>query len=179
MSRVRSFPPVSAPDATRLILGSMPGARSLAENQYYAHPQNAFWRIAGALFDFDPAQPYAQRCEALRTAGVALWDVLGECVRPGSLDSAIVEASIAANDFAGFLTAHPSIRLICFNGAKAEQSFTRHVLAQLSPRHRDIPRHRLPSTSPAHAGMRFETKLAQWQSVLGDPAKAPADTPPR
>lgn len=179
MSRVRSFAPVSAPDATRLILGSMPGALSLADAQYYAHPQNAFWRIAGALFDFDPALPYAQRCDALRAAGVALWDVLGECVRPGSLDSAIVEASIEANDLAGFLDAHPSIRLICFNGAKAEQSFARHVLPHVSERHRSIPRHRLPSTSPAHAGMRFDAKLACWRAVLLPPAALPNDCAPR
>lgn len=179
MSRIQSFAPVSAPDATRLILGSMPGARSLAEHQYYAHPQNAFWRIVGALFHFDSALPYDQRCDALRMAGVALWDVLGECVRPGSLDSAIIEASIAANDFAGFLDMHRSIRLICFNGAKAEQSFTRHVLPTLPARHRDIPRHRLPSTSPAHAGMRFEAKLARWQAVLGRLGDDPSGIAPR
>jgi len=175
VSPVQSFAPVSAPDATRLILGSMPGARSLADAQYYAHPQNVFWRIAGALFEFDSALPYAERCEALRTARVALWDVLRECVRPGSLDSAIVETSIEPNDLAGFLDAHPAIQLICFNGAKAEQSFSRHVLPRLSDRHRDIPRHRLPSTSPAHAGMDFETKLARWQTVLKPRAPASRD----
>ncbi len=171
MTRVFSFPPVSAPDATVLILGSMPGKRSLAENQYYAHPQNTFWRIVGTVFDFDPALPYAQRCDALRAAGVALWDVLGECERPGSLDSNIVEETIAPNDFAGFLATHPHIGAICFNGAKAEQSFLRHVLPGLNDTQRAIPRHRLPSTSPAHAGMRFEEKLASWREALTQPCR--------
>lgn len=166
MTRAQSFAPLARPEASRLILGSMPGARSLADNQYYAHPLNAFWPIMGRLFDFDPALPYTERCAALGRAGIALWDVLGECIRPGSLDSAIVEASIIPNDLPGFLAAHPHIRLIGFNGGKAEQSFERHVLAQLSPAQQAITRRRLPSTSPAFAGMRFEAKLAAWREVL-------------
>lgn len=166
MTRIQCFAPVSAPDATRLVLGSMPGKRSLTEHQYYAHPQNAFWRIMGALLGFDPAIPYAKRCQALTRAGIALWDVLGECERPGSLDADIVEASIQPNDFAGFLTAHPRIEAIYFNGAKAEQSFMRHVHPDLSDPQRSIARTRLPSTSPAHAGMRFDDKLAHWRNVL-------------
>jgi len=166
VTRIQSFAPVSAPDATRLVLGSMPGKRSLAEHQYYAHPQNAFWRIMGALLAFDPAMPYAERCQALTRAGIALWDVLGECERPGSLDADIVEASVQPNNFAGFLTGHPRIEAIYFNGAKAEQSFMRHVLPGLNKHHEHIRRTRLPSTSPAHAGMRFDDKLAHWRNAL-------------
>lgn len=166
MSRIKSFAPVSAPNATCLILGSMPGKRSLAEHQYYAHPQNAFWRIMSALLGFDPTLPYAARCSALTGAGIALWDVLGECERHTSLDADIVEASIQPNDLPGFLKTHPRIEIIAFNGAKAEQSFGRHVVPSLDEARRDIPRTRLPSTSPAHAGMRFDVKLAVWREAL-------------
>ena len=166
MTRIQSFAPVSAPDATRLVLGSMPGKRSLAEHQYYAHPQNAFWRIMGAVLGFDPAMTYTERCQALTGAGIALWDVLGECERHSSLDADIVEASIQPNDFACFLAGHPRIGAIYFNGTKAEQSFTRHVLPGLSARLTSLPRTRLPSTSPAHAGMRFDAKLACWREAL-------------
>ncbi|WP_227814071.1 DNA-deoxyinosine glycosylase [Nitrogeniibacter aestuarii] len=170
MTRIQSFAPVSAPDATRLILGSMPGKRSLAEDQYYAHPQNAFWRIVATVFGFDPELPYPERCHALLNARVALWDVLGECERHSSLDSDIVETSIRANDFSGFFAAHPHITAIVFNGAKAEQSFVRHVLPGLGEPSASIPRMRLPSTSPAHAGMRFEAKLALWRTALSTAA---------
>jgi len=166
VTRIHSFAPVSTPNATCLILGSMPGKRSLAEQQYYAHPQNAFWRILGTILDFDPAQPYPRRCRALTDAGIALWDVLGECERHTSLDADIVEASIRPNDFNASLAAHPHIHAIFFNGAKAEQSFARHVLPGLNEEHASMPRTRLPSTSPAHAGMRFDTKLAHWREAL-------------
>lgn len=167
MSYVQSFPPLAGPDARLLILGSMPGRRSLAEQQYYAHPHNAFWPIMAALFGFAPGAPYAERCAALTAAGIAVWDVLAACTRASSLDSDIVESSIVPNDFASFFDAHPRIEGIYFNGAKAETSFLKHVLPTLSDAHLAIPRHRrLPSTSPAHAGLRFDAKLAVWQRAI-------------
>ena len=167
MSFVHSFAPVADATATRLILGSMPGKRSLAEQQYYAHPHNAFWPIMAELFGFEVTAPYAERCAALSAAGVAVWDVLAACTRESSLDSDIVEASIVPNDFAGFLNAHPGIQAIYFNGAKAERSFNTHVLPTLSEAHAAITRHRrLPSTSPAHAGLRFDAKLDAWQRAI-------------
>ncbi|HPV23953.1 MAG TPA: DNA-deoxyinosine glycosylase, partial [Casimicrobium sp.] len=96
--RITSFPPLIAPNATRLILGSMPGVASLAAAQYYAHPQNAFWRIMGAVAGFDAALSFDERVAELARAGVALWDVLAACERSGSLDSAIARKSEVAND---------------------------------------------------------------------------------
>ena len=166
MSDIHSFAPVADATARVLILGSMPGGRSLQLQQYYGHPHNAFWKIMGALCGFDPAStPYPARLAALQARGIALWDVLASCVRPGSLDSSIVDTTMVPNDFAGFLAAHPRIERVCFNGAKAEAVFRRLVLPTLDKAH-PLRTVRLPSTSPAHAGMALAAKLAAWRAAV-------------
>lgn len=161
---VESFPPIALPDARLLILGSMPGVASLHAGQYYAHPQNRFWKILGEILGFDPASPYPQRVASLQEAGIALWDVLASCHRPGSLDADIHAASAVANDLPGFLTSHPGIKRICFNGATAESLFRRHVSPRLGDR--KIETLRLPSSSPANASIPPQQKLAAWSDAL-------------
>ena len=161
MSRVESFPPIASEKSRVLILGSMPGEASLKAGQYYALPRNAFWRIMGELFGAGPQLPYEQRVERLGRAGVALWDSLHSCVRPGSLDASITDED--ANDFAAFFAKYPRIKHIYFNGAKAETTFRQRVLPTL-PNDR-YALSRLPSTSPAHASMAFEAKLQAWSVV--------------
>ncbi len=165
MMRVSSFDPIEKSTSRVLILGSMPGKVSLRAAQYYAHPQNAFWKILGGLFDFAPNSPYESRITCLRDRGIALWDVMQSCVRESSLDSNIEESSIIANPFGDFLAVHPKIQTICFNGAKAEASWRRHVLPTLQEG--DIAYHRLPSTSPANASISYDTKFGAWKSALG------------
>ncbi len=164
--RSRSFPPVSAPDARVLILGSLPGAMSLAMRQYYAQPQNAFWRIMAEIADAGRDVPYEERLERLRAKRIALWDTCEAAERPGSLDSAIVVSSVTPNRFEAFLKRHPEIRGICFNGNTSAKLFERLAVPKLSDAHRVLPRTILPSTSPAHAGMPFELKLARWREVV-------------
>jgi double-stranded uracil-DNA glycosylase len=161
---VESFPPRIGSHCRVLILGSMPGVRSLAAAQYYAHPQNQFWPLMQALFGVERDLPYAQRLRRLNDAGVGLWDVLQGCERRGSLDSDIAPGSEIPNAIPALLQQHAEIRALAFNGGKAEQAFRRHVLAQLPISH-GIQLLALPSTSPAHAGMRAEEKLRRW-SVL-------------
>ena len=162
MARIRSFPPVADTNANVLILGSMPGNESLRQNQYYAHPQNDFWKIMGDLVGATPQLPYAQRLAALKSSGIALWDVLASCVREGSLDADI--RAEAANDFTVFFARHPHITQVFFNGGKAEQCFRKFVQGkQVLP---PLALHRLPSTSPAHAGMRYADKLQAWRVAL-------------
>ena len=166
MTRVASFPPVVGKAPDTLVLGSMPGKASLQAGQYYAHPRNSFWRIIAAIAGFDPAAPYQERLDGLMRARIALWDVLHSCVRPGSADSAIRNGTRVPNDFRAFFHAHSGIRLVCFNGAEAEQSFRRYVLPGLGGR--PIRYLRLPSTSPAYAVLSFEQKLEAWRAALGD-----------
>jgi len=162
MPHIHSFLPVSNADARVLILGSMPGKKSLAQSQYYANPQNAFWKIMGELVGAKPDIPYEGRLRLLKSSGIALWDVLASCERLTSLDSHIREES--ANDFASFFALHPHISQVFFNGSKAEQSFSKFVRDKQS-----LPPLmfcRLPSTSPAHAGMRYEDKLQAWRAAI-------------
>lgn len=165
MAHVRCFPPIENHAARVLVLGSMPGEASLRLRQYYGHPQNAFWKVAAEVLGFDASLPYAQRTAALVQHKVALWDALASCLREGSLDSAIDDTTAVANDFAGFFQSHPHIARVCFNGAKAESVYRKHVLPRLQTRH-VIDYVRLPSTSPAHAGMRFQAKVEAWRVLM-------------
>src|SRR5688572_2776628 len=162
-SHDRCFPPIARRDATTLILGSLPGRKSLEMQQYYAHPHNAFWKLIGTIFDADGPLPYARRVQILTGNRIALWDVLAAAERPGSLDSSIVHRSALVNDFAGFFRAHPRIRRVFFNGRKAEEMYRRFV--QLGPEFAGIQYECLPSTSPAHAGMTFAKKLGRWRVI--------------
>jgi double-stranded uracil-DNA glycosylase len=161
-----AFPPIADTAARVLVLGTLPGRKSLEMGEYYAQKYNSFWRIMGELFGAHPDLPYAERLARLRTRGVAVWDVLAAGEREGSLDSAIVAASIVVNDFNGFFARHPRIGLICFNGNTAASLFRRKVMPSLEPQWAAIEQQSLPSTSPAYAGMRFEQKLARWAAVL-------------
>jgi hypoxanthine-DNA glycosylase len=163
MPPLRSFPPIANTDARLLILGSMPGKESLRQNHYYAHPQNAFWKIMGELVGFDPHLPYEDRLNKLTTAHIAVWDVLASCERESSLDTHIRNEK--ANNFASFFSKHPHITHVFFNGAKAEECFNKFVLGK-----QKLPQlifRRLPSTSPAHAGMRYEGKVELWREAIG------------
>lgn len=141
-----------------LILGSFPSTASLAAQQYYAHPQNLFWRIVGEavgrpLKDME----YPARIAAVQAAGIAIWDVFASCERAGSLDSAIRDA--LPNPLAELEKSAPALRRICFNGRMAAQRI-REVEAM------GYEAQVLPSTSPANAGTPYAEKLARWRAAL-------------
>jgi TDG/mug DNA glycosylase family protein len=164
-AQVQGFPPIASGMPRVLILGTMPGKVSLRERQYYAHPQNAFWRIIGGILGFDPASPYDARVAAVQSAGVAVWDVLKSCIRQSSLDSAIDASSVLPNDFAAFFAEYPRIRRVCFNGAKAEALYLRYVRPRL-PADPEVDYLRLPSTSPANASLPLPEKVRAWQAIV-------------
>jgi double-stranded uracil-DNA glycosylase len=160
------FPPVSSPAARVLVLGSLPGRVSLERGEYYANPQNAFWKIVAARVPDLPTD-YAGRAAALIEQGVALWDVLAAATRSGSLDADIADDAIP-NNFHAFFHTHPHIRLIAFNGATAAKLYERHVIPTLHDAQHSIARETLPSTSGAHASLAFSQKVARWSVLWGD-----------
>lgn len=160
------FPPIEDAAARVLVLGSLPGRKSLEMREYYAQPYNAFWRIMGELVGAGPALEYPARLVRLRAHGVAVWDVLAAGEREGSLDSSIVPERIVVNDFRSFFEHHPQLRLICFNGNTAAGLFKRKVLPGLKPEWTAIERRTLPSTSPAYASQSFAQKLERWRESL-------------
>lgn len=158
MTRKAAFDPVVDSRTRLLILGSLPGDASLKAAQYYAHPQNAFWRLVGGVIGVDlVALPYLDRLEALKAAGVGLWDVIARATRPGSLDGAIRDAEAAdLNTLVGRLS---GVRAVAFNGATAARVGRRILIP--GP---DVSLIDLPSSSPAHTRS-FDSKAEAW-SVL-------------
>ena len=157
MTLKSSFPPVVASNARVLVLGSLPGERSLAERRYYAHPQNQFWALMGPVVRLDlTSMDYEARLDALRAAGIALWDVVARARRNGSADSTIRDA--AANDLPGLLDRLPELRAVAFNGGKA-LSLGRPLIAG-----RDLAVLALPSSSPLHTIGRH-AKQPAWDAI--------------
>lgn len=154
--QLHGLPPVINRSAEVLVLGSFPSVRSLADDEYYANPRNAFWPIMAELFEFDYAAKYSERLAALQSNNLALWDVVRSCRRAGSADAAIEPKTLVINDFDRLFGTYPRITRVYFNGAAAATMFERMVGCPAT-----VTCQRLPSTSPAHAIPRA-AKLAAW-----------------
>jgi TDG/mug DNA glycosylase family protein len=163
------FEPIIGVDSEVLILGSMPSVISLDKAEYYAHSRNCFWWIMSEIYNFDINQSYDQRCELLLQNKIAVWDVLHDCERQGSLDSAIVRNSEVVNDFQKLFLNYTSLTKVIFNGAAAERIFKRYVAKLKVNQSIDFQIekwHRCPSTSPAHASLTKQSKLHSWSLAL-------------
>lgn len=167
LDTLTGFNCVADESAEILILGSMPGVKSLEQRQYYAHPRNAFWKIIEALYHIPAESAYTDRLDLLKKHKVALWDVVHQCVRPGSLDSNIRSASVQVNDFNQLFEYSRNITKVFFNGKKAEELYKKHVLAVAPEALREMQYYQLPSTSPANASMTLEQKMQLWQQLCG------------
>jgi len=157
---LKSFDPIVDDESRVLILGTMPGAESLRQQQYYAHPRNLFWPLIYGIFDQKPEQDYKKRIGFLKSRNIALWDVYKSCRREGSLDSNICDEM--PNDVAGLLNKYPNIKYVFCNGETSEKHFRRFVMPEVK---REIYCMRLPSTSPANASVRTEDKMRMWRCI--------------
>ena len=153
------FPPVIDRATRILILGSFPGVASLRAQQYYAHPRNQFWALLSEVIKQDlPGMAYPERLACLLAHRIGLWDVIADCQRVGSLDTAIRQAQ--PNQFALLRQQCPQLMRVCFNG-KTSGRFA----AQFAAAGYDTLV--LPSSSPANAQLSFAQKLAQWRGIAG------------
>lgn len=159
-ARKSCFAPIANASARVLILGTLPGDQSLRQQQYYAHPQNQFWRILYDCFDETPEDDYAARLRFVEKQGIAIWDVLASAARQGSLDTAIKGG--VPNDFVRFFTDHTHIQAIGFNGLKAHALFAHHFGRGNSALLAEISLTVLPSTSPAATRM-YRDKVKSWR----------------
>ena len=162
---LRGLAPVLPNPLRVLVLGSMPGVKSLTDQQYYAHPRNAFWPIMEDLSGVLASADYAQRCAGLQALGIGLWDVVGRCRRRGSLDSNIDNKSIIINSIDELIKVNNSLKLICLNGAKADELFRNKVLPSLE---QDLVPElvKMPSTSPANASWSQDRKRQVWLETI-------------
>ena len=155
LKRISSFAPIISEDAQILILGSVPGVKSLEMQQYYAHPQNQFWRIIFHLFNENYTSDYGEKLQVLKRNKIALWDVIDTCERKGSLDSEIRNEE--TNDIRQLLKNYPNIKAIFCNGQKSFKNLQKILGKECA-----IPIFVLPSTSPLHT-ISFEKKLREWE----------------
>jgi len=153
-----SFAPIVNSLSKILILGTMPGIKSLEEHQYYAHPRNAFWKIMFRLFDKNFSENYEERKKLISENNLALWDTLKLCYREGSSDTNIKNEE--ANEIHNLLNKYPNIHTIIFNGKNAEKFYKRYF-----EKKEGIKYLTLPSTSPANATKQFDEKFAEWEVI--------------
>ena len=176
----RSFAPLTGKVLRTLVLGTMPGQRSLALQQYYAHPRNALWPIlcgmaSGSKPDYRVHEllTYKQRCALITNAGYGLWDVLASCTRPGSLDANIERGTQTPNNIASLLAAHPELQIIACNGRTAEKLFQQYILPTLN---NCVPRVvYVPSSSAAMAALSLQEKYDQWRTKISETTATDGD----
>ncbi len=161
-----SFLAPSTNRARILLLGTMPGTASLNQNQYYGHPQNKFWKFMELIFGISRSLPYAERTKQLTQRGIVLWDVIHQCSREGSLDSAIKDDTIKSNNFPYLFQQYPQLKAIFFNGQNAARYYKKLVLPIINKAHSNLPQFMLPSTSPANARTPRYDQLEKWKIIV-------------
>jgi hypoxanthine-DNA glycosylase len=156
-----SFEPISNKDTQILILGTMPGDKSIEMGEYYGHPRNRFWKIISAITNNSIPDSYEDKQRLLHETSIGIWDVAHKAQRKGSLDSNIEQEE--PNDINSFMASHKKLRVIGFNGTKSEALFDKYFERQKSIKYVS-----LPSSSPANTGISFEAICKKWQQLLID-----------
>ena len=162
MNNCKSFAPSIDNNSQILILGSMPGIKSLKEQEYYAHPQNRFWKVMAHICNVPNLAEcdYRTKLQTLLQNKIALWDTIKSCKRNGSLDSNIQNE--IPNDINGLLKNYPNIHKICLNGSKSYTAFKKYFPNLLE----NYSCHKMPSTSPANARYSLNKLIEEWSKII-------------
>ncbi|HEY5593436.1 MAG TPA: DNA-deoxyinosine glycosylase [Paludibacter sp.] len=158
-NQVLGLEPLCDKNSCILILGTMPGEESLRRQEYYGNPRNLFWKLMGEITGEPAPLVYEQKKTYLLHHGIALWDMCAECVRPGSLDSNIMDE--VPNDIKRFVASHPNIKVIGLNGGKSGNMFRKYVGSIAG-----VAVVELPSSSPANSGIPWEIKVEKWKRLI-------------
>lgn len=156
---VSSFKPIIDKHSRILILGSMPGVESLRLQQYYGNPRNQFWRMLYEILEAEPSQVYEEKISFIKSKKIALWDVIENCYREGSLDSNIREEKV--NNFNNLFKAYCNLKVVLFNGGKAYASYKKWIGFATMP---NLTFHKLTSSSPANT-KKYDDKLREWSLI--------------
>lgn len=154
-----SFDPISNADTTILILGTMPGDKSLELGEYYGHSRNRFWKIISTITGNYLPLTYSDKKALLLKSKIGIWDVAHKANRKGSLDSAIEDEE--PNYLDNFISRHKNLKVIGFNGTKSQALFDKYFDKKI-----DIKYISLPSTSPANTGIDFDSICKPWRQLL-------------
>ncbi len=154
-----SFDPISNLDTIVLILGTMPGDKSLELGEYYGHSRNRFWKIISKITGNPLPLTYEDKKKLLIKSKIGVWDVAHKANRKGSLDSAIENEQ--PNDLEGFISRHKNLKVIGFNGIKSKELFEKYF-----DKKSDLKYISLPSTSPANTGIDFDNICKLWRQIL-------------
>lgn len=164
MTLVHSIEPIIGRKPRIIILGSMPSIISINASQYYANPRNLFWMVLADLFDIDIHCSYESKVKQVQQLPIIIWDTLKSCHREGSLDSKILSTDLETNDIGALLKQFPTVQAIAFNGGASAKYFDRLIKPKLS-KDQNVELFKMPSTSPANAGMKQQLKLDIWRGL--------------
>lgn len=154
-----SFAPISNSDTTILILGTMPGDKSIELGEYYGHSRNKFWKVISTITENDLPESYNDKKTLLLKTRIGIWDVAHNAIRKGSLDSAIENEQ--PNEIIDFIKIHHNLKLIGFNGTKSQALYDKYFEREFG-----IKYILLPSTSPANTGIDFDGICRKWKQIL-------------
>lgn len=144
-------------DSKILILGSFPSVKSRAQNFYYGHPQNRFWKVIARCVNDEVPQTLEEKKQFLSRHQIALWDVIDSCDIAGSSDASIRNAK--PTDIK-YLLNQATIEKILVNGKTASKLFRRYWP--------DLEFVELPSTSAANASMSLERLIEEYKCAFLD-----------
>lgn len=152
--RIKCFPPIIFEGSEVLLLGTLPGNKSLQLNFYYADPRNYFWKFFSKYTGHPKPHNMNEVSKILKETKVALWDMYDFGIRKNKQDKETSRDSDIKqeiwNNIPSLLTDYPNIKRIGIMGGDPYEEFQKSYPF--------INAVRLPSTSSSNG--------AQWGNPI-------------